>query len=457
MSNPRTNIIPNKQVHDNTNGFVEKVIPYKNAWNDSYSGLNMESTGKTQGLGKSSTAEYKSKIAEFVYDCLCVTAFLSCATWCMYTWFLDNDTCLVDLKFYNENPDHVYPSISILIINPFLDEKLKSYGEGIDAVSYSKFLAGQHWDERMLYIDYDNVTIDLNDYFIGYDMLSDNFSVISVNNFTSDPATSYGWKKPYKNFRSYSWQTFAIDPPFETFGGVTKFLVQTWIKIRTDLFQSSLRQDVYEYDPDSPEWGGFEVWFHYPGQLMEAWHLGMGKWFWPHRNTNSSKNYQMVFERSKMDVLQRRNKHMAPCVEDWKNHDKHVIQEIISKAGCRPPYWESKDFRLCNSREEMQKVLPPLKKHEYLAYTPPCRSVTNIPFSYQEIDENVDRDPAYFRISLTSADTSFKNVEQIKEYSGQNLIGNIGGYLGLILGYALIQVPLSLFRLIKKMYILSFA
>ena len=271
----------------------------------------------------------------FAFENICLIAFLGCAMWCTITYLLDYDTCLVDFKFYNENPSYVYPSISIMIINPFLDERLREYGEGINATTYSKFLSGQYWDERMLDIDYDNVTIDLNDYFIGYEMLSDNFSVITIDNFTDNPATSYGWRKPYKNFRSHAWQTFAIDPPFDTFGGVTRFLVQTWIKIRTDLFKNSIRQSLYDYDPDSPNWGGFEVWFHYPNQLMESWHLGMGKWFWPYRNENSTKNFVMVFERSKMDVLQRRNKRSSPCVEDGINHDNHLIEEIMSRNGCR--------------------------------------------------------------------------------------------------------------------------
>ena len=147
-------------------------------------------------------------ILAFIWEYVCLFMFIGCATWGIVTYLSDSDTCLVDFKLYNEKPSYRYPSISIMIINPFLDERLKEYGAGINAVTYSKFLAGQHWDERMLYIDYDNVTLDLNDYFIGYEMLSDNFSVITIDNFTDNPAISYGWRKPYRNFRSHSWQTF---------------------------------------------------------------------------------------------------------------------------------------------------------------------------------------------------------------------------------------------------------
>ena len=104
--------------------------------------------------------------------------------------------------------------------------------------------------------------------------------------------------------------------------------------------------------------------------------MGMGKWFWPKKGPLSSRNYAMIFERSKMDVLERRNKKNSPCIEDWKNHDQYVMENLISAAGCRPPHWTSKqDVRICNSQEEMLKVLPPLKKHELLDFVPPCRSI----------------------------------------------------------------------------------
>ena len=387
---------------------------------------------------------------ELVYDCVCVAGFLATALWCIITFVQDHDVSRVELKEYHENPDSVYPSISIMIVNPFLDEKLQEYGDGINSITYSKFLAGKHWDDRMLGIDYDNVTIDLNKYFLGYEMFSDNFSVISINNFTDDPATSYAWSKPYKNFRSAGWQTYAVDPPFNTYGGVTRFLVQASIIIQTDIFHDSVRPSKYDYDQDSPTWGGFEVWFHYPNQLMEAWHMGMGKWFWPNRDGFPSQNYEMNFQRSKMDVLERRNKKNSPCIEDWKNHDEYVIEQIVTNAGCRPPHWKTKqDVRLCASQEEMLKVFPPLKKHEFLDYVPPCRSITNIPFSYSETDYGLGNS---FRITLTCADPSFKSIAEVREYSVQNLIGNTGGYLGLILGCSIIQLPVFVFRIYKRLY-----
>ena len=78
----------------------------------------------------------------------------------------------------------------------------------------------------------------------------------------------------------------------------------------------------------------------------------------------------------------------------------------------------------------MINVLPPIKKPEFHDYTPPCRIVTNMPFSFQEIVENPKRDLSYFRISMTSADITFKIVRLNKEYPIMQLASYTGRYLG---------------------------
>ena len=88
---------------------------------------------------------------ELVYNSFCVAGFIGTALWCITVFFLNHDICLVDIREYNDDLDNVYPSISIMIVNPFLDNRLKEYGDNITAVNYSKFLAGMSV-QRLLFI-----------------------------------------------------------------------------------------------------------------------------------------------------------------------------------------------------------------------------------------------------------------------------------------------------------------
>merc|ERR1712223_1751829 len=111
------------------------------------------------------------KSIEYFFHIACIVAAISTTSWCVYIFSQDHDVCLVDFKQYNEEKEYIYPSFSLIFVNPFIEEKLKLYGKGINATTYSQFLEGLYWDERTLNISYDEVTIDIADYFFGYDIM----------------------------------------------------------------------------------------------------------------------------------------------------------------------------------------------------------------------------------------------------------------------------------------------
>ena len=47
----------------------------------------------------------------------------------------------------------------------------------------------------------------------------------------------------------------------------------------------------------------------------------------------------------------------------------------------------------------------------------------------------------WFRIRLWFRSNTFMEIKQIKAYNFENLVGNAGGYVGLFLGYSVIQLP----------------
>ena len=48
----------------------------------------------------------------------------------------------------------------------------------------------------------------------------------------------------------------------------------------------------------------------------------------------------MLFTVKHTELLKRRNKFASPCNPDWKNDDENIMQEIITRVGCRPPHWK---------------------------------------------------------------------------------------------------------------------
>ena len=99
---------------------------------------------------------------------------------------------------------------------------------------------------------------------------------------------------------------------------------------------------------------------------------------------------------------------------------------------------------LCNSTEEMKKaqtVLDTKRIH-------PCREITQIDYQYIEVDRGNTRIYAqgkkwkhWFGVMLRFLNYRFKKIITKKEIDFQSLVGYIGGYIGMFMGFALAQVP----------------
>ena len=89
-------------------------------------------------------------------------------------------------------------------------------------------------------------------------------------------------------------------------------------------------------------------------------------------------------------------------------------------------------------------------------YVRPCQSIQKILYTYQDFglvedwtQEWLDEVYNMFEVMLEFQDGTYMEIQQIRAYSIQDLVGDIGGYLGLFLGFALLQIP----ELLLKIYV----
>ena len=76
----------------------------------------------------------------------------------------------------------------------------------------------------------------------------------------------------------------------------------------------------------------------------------------------------------------------------------------------------------------------------------PCRGIERLNTDYTELDEEETNDP-YFTISLNAKDNTYKEIRMKRAYDIWILVGNVGGFIGLFLGYSLMMFP-ELMRII---------
>ena len=90
------------------------------------------------------------------------------------------------------------------------------------------------------------------------------------------------------------------------------------------------------------------------------------------------------------------------------------------------------------------------KKGEYPL---PCQTIENLSYEYTEKVGDDSRNQSRFMVLVHYPNLKYRHIAHVQEYDIESLFGNIGGYIGLFLGYSLINFPrfvMSSFDVIRK-------
>ena len=104
----------------------------------------------------------KSQFLRIVFTWFCVITTLSINAFWFQRFCLDEDLCSVDYRHFFDTKEDIFPTMSICLGNPFLEDNLARYG--VNKSSYLNFLNGNSLSKDMLNVDYKNVTIDVSDH-----------------------------------------------------------------------------------------------------------------------------------------------------------------------------------------------------------------------------------------------------------------------------------------------------
>ena len=338
-----------------------------------------------------------------VYVIICLVGTISLSINCLLSYLEDEDVSQTSYKrFQTRDEDNIYPSFSFCIQNPFLEQKLKNYGDGINTKSYVNFLEGKLWDDRMLSIDYDKVTVSLNDSLIAVKMtlhngiyVYDHLKAYSHENsremrLSTEQSSyvSYFYPKFYVSFRFATKKCFTFDIPYVEGGFLTFFAIQ----LRNNIFPGGVRPSEAV-----PKKDGFITYFHYPGQWLSSGYTNKFKW---DVKDNSTTPYIMQFRIVNVNVIKRRNKRKDPCHKNWRLYDEIVMNGLMKYgAGCRPPHWNTTlNLALCSKPTQMRqlKTNPPVLN---LQSNPlPCNAVESLQYRYFESDIGTHTRSKYFSL-----------------------------------------------------------
>ena len=364
-------------------------------------------------------------------------------TYCFYKFLLNEDMSTIEFKMFNGAGNDIYPTLSLCFggTGIFDTAKIKKRLQRKKKPHYREFLLGEKWDEELLNINYEAVTLDAR-------------KLIRHISFYSSNATGdvlmYKWptksnnsrnKFPfYQSFKSAHEKCYSFDinvnavPDLKT---LNLFLMQ--VKIQG--------YDGGVFDGKNGRlWLG--IYLTYPNQLIRSFPiveiLNMQE--------RKEKNFVRIMAQG-MEIIQRRPNAKQPCKENWTNDDNEIIDQLISKVGCRQQHWSTNlDIPVCKTQDKFVDLRVPrmstVDASFLKSYVPPCREIQTVISTTEvknateaELTKGEAKKPPFTKMHIYFKSMGYKLIRNVRAFNAESLIGNLGGYVGLVLGVAIWQTP----------------
>ena len=377
---------------------------------------------------------------------------------------LDESTSLVNFQTFGKRATlDIYPTITLCLCGiGFIDEKkIQENGIADSGQSYMRFLNGHVWDSKLANIDYDEYTLDIGNFVKRIMIEERGIEREIVYEWTPNMTTLFGLefgkeKVPFFiSYRSDKDKCFSLNFNKD---------------VLTRLRKNPVKKVVMEFENFSFPNVGLNIFVHYIQQLFLSLPV------YEIKTLNDVEDDRLWFDFitiSNMISLRRRNTYREPCNTNYKNFDEDVLKQLSKAVGCTPLFWGLKNTGMptCNTKEDMKAAaIPPafnfdmdlvdkfdlpcnqmyVTRHEaHTTETNKSRKLAKHPWN---INKNISQILNITRRIEVDYDMMFfEEIINTPAFDTKSLIGTIGGSIGMILGFALWQLPDLLILVHHKM------
>ena len=362
---------------------------------------------------------------DWIFHFICLMVATIYAIENVHNFLRNADMVEVGFKTFHNKTNYLYPSMTVCLNSPFNQERFQKYSS-INSSLYESYLNGRRYfsnPQDFSSVPYEKVSIQERDFMVDFKVNKKDLS--PVNTLTNVSTHSWGW------FMGVM-KCFTYDVPYEENSLVSSMVVE----FKNTIFPNGERRPTDGWDSQ-----GMHLFFHYPKQFSRS--FASNKRFWPVRKPGTG--YRTRFYLKEMEVLKRRHKSYDEC-QDNMNYDDWLVKHIVDEIKCRPPYWnvaqDEEEAPICQTKEELAKATKMFWDVFYgiKEVNIPCTEITNLDLEFEETEdynssENETKIAWYYRSN------SYKEIRQMRAYTGMQLVGNVGGFFGLLLGYAIVQIP----------------
>ena len=367
----------------------------------------------------------------------------------------NESSSLVEYYTFHDTERDIYPTISICIYGIGIydsNKLLKKYGIK-HPLEYMAFLEGESWANKMVNVKYDDVTLDIED----------RVESVTVIGMDSSAPVSYSWARNkegtnetvmtsefpsnsthrfplYTSYRHTVTKCFSLDLSVTTMPDIQGQLINT-VSIA---FRNIRMTDV-----------PIQYIISYPGQIIRGFLLDT-EIAWNHMITTGYVKAKL-FLLGIIEVFRKRNTSHKPCNENWKEDDDTIMLDLIKMANCTPPHWNiSMEYPICNTKEKRKKVrirsssgFTHASASFLKGFTEPCEGIEAATLNTLVLHPNeqnvsslipsIGEDSAV--VGFHFKNVRYKEMKYDRAFDFESMIGSVGGYMGMFLGFAIWQLP----------------
>ena len=126
---------------------------------------------------------------------------------------------------------------------------------------------------------------------------------------------------------------------------------------------------------------------------------------------------------------------------------KHQIgRKLIEEIGCVPIYLSIdltnvSDFRTCESPKNLQKAYEIINDiKQFLDNNDvPCDEMLILTIDF--VNSNPDPIPEDLTIRFHYSEKTYEEIQYVKAINFESWLSNVGGFVGIFLGYSMMQIP----------------
>ena len=124
--------------------------------------------------------------------------------------------------------------------------------------------------------------------------------------------------------------------------------------------------------------------------------------------------------------------------------DTRCRREVIKKVVCLPIYWKSLESEIlemdiCKSSDELRKLQIMISSHrkKFMINGRSCITMDNLVFRTNEYEP----DSKHLTIKISYVESTYQETENVKEFPFESFFSSLGGFIGIFLGYSMLQIP----------------